>query len=72
MDTLKNTRYRLVCKTCGASLQDNESYDFRVNMYKTEGHDIWVFIDNNVDLSGMQCECPNPESEDWDAIEVQG
>jgi len=65
----KNKRFNLVCRTCKKPLQDNESYDFRVNMYKTEGSDIWYFIDNNVDLSGMSCACSNGE-EDWDAIEL--
>jgi hypothetical protein len=67
---MRNKRFHLVCHTCGAALQDNESYDFRVNLWKSESADIWFFADDEVDLSGMHCNCKRSDEEDWDAIEV--
>jgi len=53
-------------------LEDNESYDFRVRMFKTEGPDIWIFVDDNVDTSGMMCQCEDGgDPDNWTVEEVK-
>jgi hypothetical protein len=62
---MTNKRYYITCSECKTTLHENEEYDFRVHMYKSEGHGIFAFIDDHIDTSGMECpnECKNAMTE---------